>query len=115
MKLKYLAVPALVAFALPALAQQPALNESHLKALDSNGNGAISKSEFDAFSDFAFEKMDKDGNNMLSPDEVDDYVIGDAFDMLDDDGDGAVSAGEFASQMEEDFNTADKDGDGILN
>ena len=115
MKLTYLAVPVLLAFGLPAFAQQPALNESHLNALDSDGDGAISKTEFDAFSVFAFEKMDTDGNSVLSPDEVDDHVVGDAFDMLDNDGNGTVSEDEFMLQMNEDFTAADTDGDGILN
>lgn len=97
------------------LAQQAGLNESHLNALDKDGDGAISKEEFSTFSDFAFEKMDDNGDGSLSPDEVDDHVIGDAFDMLDDDGNGVVSEQEFMDQMNDDFTTSDKDGDGILN
>lgn len=115
MKFTYLALPLFVVFAAPLAAQQVSLNEGHLNALDKNGDGEISKSEYDTFSGFAFEKMDKDGNNALSPDEVDDHLIGDAFDMLDDDGNGTVSADEFSTQMDEDFNASDKDGDGILN
>jgi Ca2+-binding EF-hand superfamily protein len=58
--------------------------------------------------------MDKDGDGALSADEVDDHVIGDAFDILDDDKDGSVSSGEFTSQMNDDFDAADQDGDGML-
>lgn len=102
-------------FATASLAQQSGLNESHLNALDKDGDGAISDSEFAEFADFAFKEMDDNGDGSLSPDEVDDHVIGDAFDILDDDGNGSVSATEFSDQMNDDFVTADKDGDGILN
>lgn len=115
MKFKLLAAPLLFSLALPVLAQPIQMNESHLNALDKDGDGAISKTEYDNFADFAFEQMDDDGNGVLSPDEVDDYLIGDAFDMLDDNGDGSVSQAEFSSQMNDDFATADKEGDGILN
>ena len=98
-----------------SLAQQSGLNESHLNALDKDGDGAISKSEFAEFADFSFKEMDDNGDGSLSPDEVDDHVVGDAFKMLDDDGDGSVSAKEFSDQMNDDFATADKDGDGLLN
>lgn len=119
MKVTYFIVPLIapliVAASLPALAEQIPLNEGHLEALDTDGDGAVSKSEYDVFADFAFEKMDRNGDSMLAPDEVDDHLVGDAFDILDDDGNGAVSEDEFLLQMNEDFATADKDGDGILN
>ena len=102
-------------FATASFAQQSGLNESHLNALDKDGDGAISQSEFSDFTVFAFKKMDTDGDGALSPDEVDDHVVGDAFKILDDDGDGSVSEAEFSKQMQEDFSTADKDGDGQLN
>ena len=54
MKLTYLALPMMVALAVPALAQQGGLNESHLNAIDQDGDGAISKQEFDTFTSFAF-------------------------------------------------------------
>jgi Ca2+-binding EF-hand superfamily protein len=114
-KLTLVSLSACIAFALPAVAEQIDINDGNLNALDANGDGAVSKAEFDTFTGFAFEKMDKDGDGSLSPDEVDDHVVGDAFNMLDDDGNGSVSSGEFSSQMEEDFKAADKDGDGLLN
>ena len=115
MKLTYLALPVMVALAVPALAQQGGLNESHLNAIDQDGDGAISKQEFDTFTAFAFEKMDTNEDSVISPDELDDHMVGDAFSILDDDGNGTISEDEFTVQMEEDFATADKDGDGILN
>ena len=102
-------------FATASLAQQSGLNESHLNALDKDGDGAISKSEFSEFADFSFKLMDDNADGSLSLDEVDDHVVGDAFKMLDDDEDGSVSAKEFSDQMNDDFATADKDGDGLLN
>jgi Ca2+-binding EF-hand superfamily protein len=90
-------------------------NDSHLTALDADGNASISKSEFEGFANFAFKEMDDDKNGSLSPDEVDDHVVGDAFSILDDNGDGSVSREEFLTQMSEDFEAADKDGDGQLN
>ena len=114
MILKLVTFCTLAALATPALTEQIAINEGDLQALDADGDGALSKAEFDAFTDFAFEKMDQDGNGALSADEVDDHVIGDAFDMLDDDKNGSVSPAEFKSQMDEDFTAADQDGDGML-
>ena len=102
-------------FATASLAQQGGLNESHLNALDKDGDGAISQSEFSTFTDFSFKAIDDNGDGSLSPDEVDDHVVGDAFDILDDNGDGSVSSAEFTDQMNDDFAAADKDGDGQLN
>jgi len=115
MTFKPFAAIAIFAFATPLLAQQAPLGESHLNALDGDGDGAISKTEFDEFTNYAFDAMDTNNDGALSPDEVDDHVVGDAFKMLDDDGDGSVSSSEFSSQMQDDFAAADKDGDGILN
>lgn len=115
MKLTYLILPVFVAAGFPAIAEQIPLNQGHLEALDKNGDGAVSKAEYNSFADFAFEKMDRNKDSVLSPDEVDDHLIGDAFDMLDNDADGSVSEDEFLLQMNEDFATSDQDGDGVLN
>lgn len=115
MKLTYLILPVFVAAGFPAIAEQIPLNQGHLEALDKNGDGAVSKAEYDSFADFAFEEMDRNKDSVLSPDEVDDHLIGDAFDMLDNDANGSVSEDEFLLQMNEDFATSDQDGDGVLN
>ena len=115
MKLTYIAVALTTALAAPAVAQQISMNDSHLNALDKDGDGAISKTEYDAFTGFAFEKMDRNKDSVIAPDELDDHLIGDAFQMLDDDGNGSISEAEFMLQMEEDFTAADQDGDGVLN
>jgi Ca2+-binding EF-hand superfamily protein len=96
-------------------AQSVALNQSHLSALDGNVDGAISSDEFFAFATFAFNKMDKNNDALLSADEVDEHLVAESFAQLDKDGDGGVSPDEFALQMDADFKEADKDGDGILN
>ncbi len=114
MKLRFLAIPIFVACAGSALAQSNQLGPADLTALDTDGDGTVSKAEYDAFAGFAFETMDKDGSGELSPDEVDDFVVGDAFKMLDDDGNGSVSMSEFTAEMDGDFASADEDGDGAL-
>jgi hypothetical protein len=113
MKQTIFTVPLLIALGLPAMAQQT-FDAIVLGNLDKNGDEIVSKAEFDAFADFAFEAIDTDGDGALSPDEVDDHLAGDAFKMLDDDGDGRVSQSEFKSELNEDFSDADKDGDGQL-
>lgn len=96
------------------IAQQATITEEDLNALDKDGDGTVSRSEYDAFSEFAFTRMDKNANGVLSTDEVDDHLIGDAFKILDDNSDGTVTADEFSSQMKEDFDSADKNSDGVL-
>lgn len=98
----------------PIMAQQVTIYQADLTALDKDGDGAVSQSEYKAFSDFAFDKIDRNSDGVLSADEVDDHVVGDAFRMLDEDGNGTVTAEEFSAQMNEDFSSADKDGDGVL-
>ena len=115
MKNQFLLLASILAVAAPAYAEGLAIDEGDLIALDADGDGAVSKAEYDTFVGFAFEQIDKDGSGALSADEVDDHVVGDAFKMLDDDGDGLVSAREFTAQMNEDFAAADQDGDGSLN
>ncbi len=115
MKLLMFAISVLIACAGPALSEQVVLDEGDLAALDQDGDGVVSKAEFEDFAKFAFEQIDKDSSGALSPDEVDDYLIGDAFKILDDDRNGTVSASEFSTQLNEDFTAADKDGNGALN
>lgn len=109
------ALPLFAAMSMPVLAEPVLLDSGHLFMLDEDGDGTVSKSEYDAFADFAFETIDRNGDNALSPDEVDDHLTGDAFGILDDDGNGTVSPAEFSAQMNEDFDAADKDDNETLN
>lgn len=115
MKSFLISVPAVLLLATSAIAQQNGLNETHLQALDADGDASISMQEFGAFSDFAFEQMDTDKNGSLSKSEVDAHADENAFGRADADGNGSVSSSEFRSRMEQNFKDADKDGDGILN
>ncbi|WP_348540231.1 hypothetical protein [Ruegeria sp. HKCCE4150] len=115
MKVRQLVIPILFACSGTALTEELKMDQSDLSTLDKDGDGAVSKSEYDAFSNYAFDIIDTDNNGELSADEVDDYLAGDAFEILDDDGNGTVSPSEFSTQMSEDFVSGDKDGDGILN
>jgi len=64
--------------------------EGYLKTLDLDGDGLVSREEYDA----AFRVMDVDGDGMLTKDE---YFLGGAlpFWKLDTDGDGAITFEEF--------------------
>ena len=115
MKLVYFTLPVLAALAGPALAQELSFGEEDVVALDTDGDGDISQSEFAAFTDFAFNQIDADGNGYLSTDEVAVYLAGDAFRILDEDGNGTISSSEFSAEMNENFGAADRDGDGELN
>ena len=77
--------------------------EGYLQALDLDGDGLVSREEYDA----AFRVMDVDGDGMLTKEE---YFLGGAlpFWKLDRDGDGAITFEEF----QEGYAILDKDKDG---
>jgi Ca2+-binding EF-hand superfamily protein len=77
--------------------------EGYLKTLDLDGDGLVSREEYDA----AFRVMDVDGDGMLTKDE---YFLGGAlpFWKLDTDGDGAITFEEF----QKGFDILDKEKNG---
>ena len=77
--------------------------EGYLKALDLDGDGFVSREEYEA----AFRVMDIDGDGMLSKEE---YFLGGAlpFKKLDKDGDGVITFEEF----QKGYDILDKDKDG---
>ena len=91
------------------------LNEAHLAMLDQDGDGVVSRAEFDAYMDAAFGALDTVGDGALSADEFAVYAPVDTFAAIDADGDGMVSRDEFDAQTSADFAAADSDGDGALN
>ncbi|OWU78030.1 hypothetical protein ATO3_01945 [Marinibacterium profundimaris] len=82
--------------------------------LDADGDGAISKPEFDTFSNFAFDQMDTNDNGMISASEYGQALPADGFGDLDLDNSGDLSQDEFNMQMSKDFAAADRDGNGLL-
>jgi hypothetical protein len=107
------AAASLTAFA--ASAQVATLGEADLARIDANGDGSVTREEFDAFAARAFQMLDSNRDRSLSAAEMEGDLSADAIAELDADGDGAVSRQEFGRQMYSDFAEADKDGDGILN
>ncbi|EEE38772.1 hypothetical signal peptide protein [Rhodobacteraceae bacterium KLH11] len=90
------------------------LNEAQLNAIDQNNDGFLSKDEFNAFSDYAFQAMDDDKNGTLGQNEAKPYMDIKQFQAVDRDGDGLVSRAEYDAQMGSNFTAADQDGNGQL-
>lgn len=90
------------------------LNERELKAIDSNNDGFLSRDEFNAFSDYAYQEMDDDKNGTLGMDEAKPFMDIKLFQKIDRNGDNAVSRSEYDAQMNDDFLSADKDRSGQL-
>jgi len=55
---------------LPAGTMQGQFEGKIIKAMDTNGDGVISRAEFDAFHANRFKEMDANGDGKLTPDEI---------------------------------------------
>lgn len=109
---------AIIAVALAGMASAETvaeLNEQELKAIDTNNDGFLSKDEFDAFSDYAFQEMDDDKNGTLGLEEAKPFLDIKQFQKTDRNNDNFISRAEYDAQMTDDFGAADKDGNGQLN
>lgn len=104
---------AAVCLAFPVSAQT--IGDTELARIDTNGDGVVTREEFDAFAARAFQLLDKNRDRQLSAAEMAGNLPADAIAKLDADGDGVVTRQEFGRQMTADFNAADKDGDGVIN
>jgi len=93
-----------------------------LKQMDKNGDGAISREEFEGPPQF-FDRLDRDGDGQISAEEM--KAIAERFGQggqgapggkalrMDQDGDGKISREEFRGP-EQMFDKLDTDGDGFL-
>lgn len=91
------------------------LHEKQLNAIDANNDGFLSKDEFNAFSDYAFQAMDEDKNGTLGLEEAKPFLDIKQFQNVDRNNDSFISRSEYDRQMGDDFSTADQDGNGQLN
>lgn len=115
MKKMFLTTMAAVALvSTPAIAQE-AITESHLQMLDTNGDDVVSKSEYVAYMDKAFDALDANNDGILQPEELAGTVTEQHINAMDLNGNGTISRFEFDTQVMKDFDTADQSGTGALN
>ena len=94
--------------------QSGAMQEGHLKQLDTSKNGSVSKAEYQTFMTEAFAKLDANSNGSLIETEVTGILTARQFGSLDANDDGRVTRTEFINQVMKDFALADRSGDGQL-
>ncbi len=94
--------------------QGAAMQEGHMKQLDTGQDGSVSKAEYQTFMTEAFAKLDKNSNGSLDQGEVTGILTVEQFDALDGNNDDRVTRTEFMAQVMKDFASADRSGDGQL-
>ncbi len=87
---------------------------AELNAIDANNDGFLSKDEFNAFSDYAFQEMDEDKNGTLGLEEAKPFLDIKQFQDVDRNNNSLISRAEYNAQMDDDFDSADQDGNGLL-
>ncbi|SLN46250.1 EF-hand domain-containing protein [Ruegeria meonggei] len=114
MKRGFIAAAAILLAGVASAETVAELHENELKAIDTNNDGFLSKDEFNAFSDYAFQTMDEDKNGTLGLDEAKPFLDIKQFQGIDRDRDNAISRAEYDAQMNDDFLAADKNENGQL-
>ena len=82
--------------------------QDHFASIDTDGNGEISKEEFEAHVKIEAAEKDADGNGKITAEECG------KFDMLNTDGDDFISDEEFAAGHNKMFTKMDKDESGTI-
>lgn len=82
--------------------------QDHFASIDTDGNGEISKEEFEAHIAVEFTEKDKNADGQITADECG------KFDMLNKDGDDFISDEEFANGHNMMFEKMDKDASGTI-
>ncbi|WP_459615963.1 EF-hand domain-containing protein [Bordetella sp. 2513F-2] len=106
----------LVLAAMPVHAHTPAtgLHEAHLKQVDTDGNGGVSKAEYQAYMISGFSRIDADGDGSLGKGELSGILTEEQIAIMDVDKDGKVTQVEYMEQVLRDFDAADRVKDGEL-
>lgn len=108
-------VVALAASASAGWAQQDtALTDQHLAAIDTDGDGKVSETEFLAYLGRIHQALDADANRVVTWSEAEGRMLREHFDAIDSNGDGRISQAEMEAQGKADYASADRDGDGDL-
>ena len=93
--------------------------EHVLKHVDTDGDGKISKAEFDAEGATLFKRFDQNGDGKIASDEMPEHRWaaawgGHMFDQIDADKDGKITKAEFTAAGDRMFQQLDKNGDGVI-
>lgn len=115
---------ALFALAAPAIAGKGDMMGHHkarLEAVDTDGNGKISKAEADAARDKHFGEADADGNGSVSYEEFQamsekhhKMMVKHKFERADENDDGVLTADELGGRLTDHFERMDTNGDGEI-
>lgn len=98
-----------------AAQEQPAsMYQGQKDRLDSNSNGTVERSEYQAFMATAFTSLDKNKDGNLQTAEVEKVLTTQQFALSDANRDGVVGQSEFMDRVMTDFTAADRSGDGNL-
>lgn len=90
------------------------MTPEHFAQLDRNKSGGISKEEYETFMRESFQKLDKDGNQQLSPAEAGEVLSTEQFEAVDVNNDGKITLDEFIAHVMRDFDRYDYNKDGKL-
>ncbi len=97
-----------------AVAQTAPMYQGQKDRLDSDSNGTVERSEYQAFMTTAFTSLDKNKDGSLQSAEVDKVLTTQQFALSDANRDGVVGQSEFMNRVMNDFTAADRSGDGNL-
>lgn len=104
-----------------ALAEEPRRGDRMFQRIDTNADGRITRAEADAFRNVRFERMDYDGDGVITLDEMQDAARRRAperaakrFERMDRNGDGALTRAELADAHAARFARMDANGDGFV-
>ncbi len=102
--------------------------DAMFKAMDTNGDGQVSRAEYAAHAQKMFDKMDANHDGMVTVAEMnaahekkadkpakDETTASDKFKAMDTNGDGQISSVEHAAWADAMFTKLDTNGDGFLN
>ena len=125
--IRILAAAALACACFPAAAQVSAEQLERLRDIliksDANGNGRVTRREYDAYRADVFAKLDRNGNGVVSAEDAPRIRIAQrkfnekleqVLAMADKNGDGRLSRAEWDKPEKDVFALADQDDDGVI-
>lgn len=103
----------------------PGEHSSRLEAVDTDGDGNVTRAEIDAQRAEKFSQADANGDGSVSFSEMESFREAERarrkaeaaqrrFEKMDADGDGAIGPDEFGSRADKMFDKIDADGDGVI-